>query len=129
MNPKDRRVVLVESILADTRLKNELVKVLFQHFEVLSILFAPSHLMPIFGLGLQNGLVLDVGYNSASVIPIYQGVPILRAWQALPLGGRVIRIPRLQGTFIMQCHPRMGRSRRTGALCSLQFAESARYHG
>ena len=90
VNPKDRRVVLVESILADTRLKNELVKVLFQHFEVLSILFAPSHLMPIFGLGLQNGLVLDVGYNSASVIPIYQGVPILRAWQALPLGGNAV---------------------------------------
>ena len=90
VNPKDRRVVLVESILADTRLKNELVKVLFQHFEVLSILFAPSHLMPIFGLGLQNGLVMDVGYNSASVIPIYQGVPILRAWQALPLGGNAV---------------------------------------
>lgn len=90
VNPKDRRVVMCESILAETRLKNELVKVLFQHFEVLSILFAPSHLMPIFGLGLQNGLVLDVGYSSASVIPIYQGVPILKAWQALPLGGQAI---------------------------------------
>ena len=92
VNPKDRRVVLVESILAETRLKTELVKVLFQHFEVLSILFAPSHLMPIFGLGLQNGLVLDVGYNSASVIPIYQGVPILKAWQALPLGGQAVHL-------------------------------------
>ena len=73
VNPKDRRVVLLESLLGNTRLKDELVKVLFNHFEVLSILFAPSHMMPLFGLGLQNGLVLDIGYNSASVIPVYQG--------------------------------------------------------
>ncbi len=87
VNPKDRRVVLLESLIGDNRLKNELVEVLFNHFEVLSILFAPSHLMPLFGLGLQNGLVLDVGYSSSSVIPVYQGVPMLRSWQALPLGG------------------------------------------
>ena len=80
VNPKDRRVVLLESLLGETRLKDELVRVLFNHFEVLSILFAPSHMMPLFGLGLQNGLVLDVGYDSASVIPVYQSVPILRAW-------------------------------------------------
>lgn len=90
VNPKDRRIVLVESILGDTHLKDSLVKVLFNHFEVLSILFAPSHLMPLFGLGIQNGLVLDIGYSSASVIPVYQNVPILRAWQALPLGGSAI---------------------------------------
>jgi len=90
VNPKDRRVVLLESLLGDTRLKDELVKVLFNHFEVLSILFAPSHMMPLFGLGLQNGLVLDIGYNSASVIPVYQGVPMLRSWQALPLAGKAV---------------------------------------
>ena len=90
VNPKDRRVVLLESLLGETRLKDELVRVLFNHFEVLSILFAPSHMMPLFGLGLQNGLVLDVGYDSASVIPVYQSVPILRAWQALPLAGKAV---------------------------------------
>jgi actin-related protein 10 len=91
VNPKDRRVVLVEAILGETRLKDELVKVLFNHFEVLSILLAPSHLMPLFGLGVQNGLVLDVGHDTASVIPVYQSVPILRAWQALPLASKAIQ--------------------------------------
>ena len=47
-------------------------------------------MMPLFGLGLQNGLVLDIGYNSASVIPVYQGVPMLRSWQALPLAGKSV---------------------------------------
>ena len=34
VNPKDRRVVLLESLLGETRLKDELVEVLFNHFEV-----------------------------------------------------------------------------------------------
>ena len=90
VNPKDRRVVLVEGLLADTHFRDNLVKVLFCHFEVLSILLAPSHLMPLFGLGLQSGLVLDVGYKEATLIPVYQNVPILKAWQALPLASEAL---------------------------------------
>ena len=63
---------------------------LFNHFEILSVLLAPSHLMPLFGLGLQHGLVLDCGDEEATLIPVYQGVPILKAWQALPLASKVI---------------------------------------
>ena len=91
VNPKDRRVVLLESLVGETRIKDELVEVLFNHFEVLSVLFAPSHMMPLYGLGLQSALVLDIGFSSASVIPVYQSVPILRAWQALPLGGKALQ--------------------------------------
>jgi len=90
VNPKDRRVVLVEGLLGDLRLRDAIVKVLFCHFEVLSVLLAPSHLMPLFGLGLQHGLVLDVGYKEATLIPVYQGVPILKAWQALPLASETL---------------------------------------
>ena len=90
VNPKDRRVVLVEGLLGDLRLRDALVKVLFCHFEVLSVLLAPSHLMPLFGLGLQHGLVLDVGYKETTLIPVYQGVPILKAWQALPLASEAL---------------------------------------
>ncbi len=90
VNPKDRRVVLLESMIGENRLKEALVKVLFSYFEVLSILLAPSHLMPLVGLGLQNGLVMDVGYKSCTLIPIYENVPILKAWQALPLASQTI---------------------------------------
>lgn len=96
VNPKDRRVVLVEAILGESRLKDELVRVLFCHFEVLSILLAPSHLMPLFGLGLEHGLVLDVGYKEATLIPVYQNVPILKAWQAQPLASEAVQKSILQ---------------------------------
>ena len=55
-----------------------MAKVLFCHYEVLSILLAPSHLMPLFGLGVKDGLVLDIGYAEATLIPVYENVPILK---------------------------------------------------
>ena len=90
VNPKDRRVVLVESLLGDVRLRDILVEILFQHFEVLSILLAPSHLMPLFGLGIKSALVIDVGYEEATLIPIYENVPVLKAWQAQPLASKAV---------------------------------------
>merc|ERR1712002_482072 len=79
VNPKDRRVVVVENILGSTLFKETLAKVLFKHYEVSSVLFVPSHLVCLFSLGVNTGLVLDVGHKEATVVPVYQGVPILAA--------------------------------------------------
>lgn len=91
VNPKDRRVVVVESILGSTMFREVLAKVLFRHYEVSSILYVPSHLMPLFALGIHTALVLDVGHREATLIPIYEGVPVLAAWQAQPLAGEAIQ--------------------------------------
>ncbi|KAH7940984.1 hypothetical protein HPB49_008656 [Dermacentor silvarum] len=58
VNPKDRRVVVVESVLCPTLFRNTVAQVLFEHFE------RPVH--------------------------VYEGVCILSAWQAIPLGGLAI---------------------------------------
>ena len=63
VNPKDRRVVLVDALLGPIRTKEVLSDVLFKHFEVKSILYAPSHLMPLFTLGVQTALVIDTGFS------------------------------------------------------------------
>lgn len=72
-------------------LKEILSKVLFRHFEVLSILYAPSPLLPLFTLGTTTGLMLDLGHSEATLIPVYEGVPILKAWQAQPLAGKAVQ--------------------------------------
>jgi actin-related protein 10 len=46
--------------------------------------------MPLLGLGVKDGLVLDVGYSEATLIPVYENVPILKAWQAQPLASKAI---------------------------------------
>jgi len=90
VNPKDRRVVVVENVLGSTLFKETLAKVLFKHYEVSSVLFVPSHLLCLFTLGVTTSLVLDVGHKEATVVPVYEGVPILAAWQAQPLAGEAI---------------------------------------
>lgn len=90
VNPKDRRVVVVENVLGSTLMRETLAKVLFRHYEVSSVLFVPSHLVCLFTLGVRTGLVVDCGYRETTVIPVYEGVPILAAWQAAPLAGEAV---------------------------------------
>ncbi|XP_003691896.1 actin-related protein 10 isoform X1 [Apis florea] len=90
LSPKDARIVVLESLLSPTQFRNTLAKVLFRHFEIGSLMLLPTHLATISTLGINSALVLDVGYKEATLIPIFEGEPILKAWQALPLGGQVV---------------------------------------
>lgn len=50
----------------------------------------PSHCASLFTLGISTALVLDVGYKEAILIPVCEGVPVLRLWQAMPLAGEAV---------------------------------------
>ncbi|TSK58019.1 Actin-related protein 10 [Bagarius yarrelli] len=69
VNPRDRRVVIIESILCPSHFRETLSRVFFKHFEVPSVLFAPSHLMSIMTLGINSALVMDCGYTETLVLP------------------------------------------------------------
>ncbi|KAG9282893.1 actin-related protein 10 [Astyanax mexicanus] len=102
VNPRDRRVVIIESILCPSHFRETLSKVFFKHFEVPSVLFAPSHLMSIMTLGINSALVMDCGYTETLVLPVYEGIPILSAWEALPMGGKAIH-KELDSLLTEQC--------------------------
>lgn len=55
-------------------------------------MFLPSHMASLYTLGINTGLVLDIGYQEAVLIPVYEGIPILKAWQALPLGAKCVEL-------------------------------------
>ncbi|XP_034946973.1 actin-related protein 10 [Chelonus insularis] len=90
ITPKDVKMIIVESLLTPSKFRDTLAKVLFRHFEVGSLMFLPTHLVTISTLGWDTVLVLDVGYQEATLIPVYKGVPILKAWQSLPLAGEAV---------------------------------------
>jgi len=99
LSPKERRVVVVESVLCPTAVRDTLAKVLFQHFEVCSLLLVPSHLVSLATLAVDTGLVVDVGHSETLLVPVYEGVPVLRTWQAQPLAGAAIQ-QRLQKSLV-----------------------------
>ncbi|XP_049938102.1 actin-related protein 10 isoform X2 [Schistocerca serialis cubense] len=90
VSPKDRRVVIVESLLCPTSFRDTLAKVFFRHFDVASLLFLPSQLAALCTLGTDTALLVDLGYREATVVPVYAGVPVLRAWQAQPIAGEAV---------------------------------------
>lgn len=79
-------VDLKSLILGPTRVKAALAKVLFKHYESLSVLLAPSILMPSLTLGNPTCLIVDAGYQETKVIPVFEGVPVLK------VGSRMTRI-------------------------------------
>uniref|UniRef100_A0AAY4BWQ2 Actin-related protein 10 n=1 Tax=Denticeps clupeoides TaxID=299321 RepID=A0AAY4BWQ2_9TELE len=102
VNPRDRRVVIIESILCPSHFRETLTKVFFKQFEVPSILFAPSHLLSVMTLGVNSALVMDCGYTETLVLPVYENIPVLSAWEALPLGGKAIH-RELESLLVEQC--------------------------
>lgn len=90
VNPKDRKVVIIESVLCPTLFRETLAEVFFTHFEIPSLVYTPSHLMSLYTLGISSALVIDVGYMETSTLPVYAGVPILSACETLPVGGQAI---------------------------------------
>uniref|UniRef100_A0A8C4DAT1 Actin related protein 10 n=1 Tax=Dicentrarchus labrax TaxID=13489 RepID=A0A8C4DAT1_DICLA len=104
VNPRDRRVVIIESILCPSHFRETLTKVFFKQFEVPSVLFAPSHLMAIMTLGINSALVMDCGYTETLVLPVsfscYLGVfDSLKKWMYLLSFGEL----KLDGLLVEQC--------------------------
>ncbi|XP_071963001.1 actin-related protein 10-like [Antedon mediterranea] len=90
VNTRDRRVIICESFLCPSSFRETLAKVLFKHYEVPSILYAPSHLLVLFTLGINTALVIDCGYKETLVLPVCECTPILKGWQGIPLAGCAI---------------------------------------
>lgn len=69
---------------------NNQLQVLFNYYEISSLLVLSSHLVTLASLAIETALVLDVGYKEAVAIPICHGMPVVHAWQALPLGSQIL---------------------------------------
>ncbi|XP_045480443.1 actin-related protein 10 [Harmonia axyridis] len=89
-SPKDRPIVIVESLLCPILFRDNIAKVLFRHYGVSSLLPLSSHLVSVCTLAIDTALVLDVGYKEASCVPICFGVPLINAWQTLDIGSSSI---------------------------------------
>lgn len=80
----------MESVLCPTEIRETLAKVLFRHFEVLSVLFIPTHLVVLSTLAVETALVIDIGNKEATIIPVYCGVQVLHAWQAQAIAAEAV---------------------------------------
>lgn len=90
VSPKEKKVVIVESVFCRSIFRVTLVQVLFERFNVPAILFVPDHLMALATLGHTTGLVLDIGAVEATSIAVVNGVTLLDVAQFASLGSETI---------------------------------------
>ena len=53
-------------------------------------MFVPTHLVSLSTLAIDTGLVIDIGFKEATILPVYSGVQVLNAWEAQPLAAEAI---------------------------------------
>ncbi|KAG7308971.1 hypothetical protein JYU34_004827 [Plutella xylostella] len=91
VNPKERRVVVVESLLSPTLFRDTLAKVLFEHYEVGGVVWADAARLAALTLGTPCALVVDVGYREAEVTAVLHSVPLIPALQWAAQGAGAVR--------------------------------------
>ncbi|CAF3568775.1 unnamed protein product [Rotaria socialis] len=89
-NCRERRVVIIESVISPTSFRHLLAEILLKQFEASSLAFVPSHLGATYTLGRSTALVLDVGYKEAQIMPVAEGVPLAVQFESLPYAGQAI---------------------------------------
>lgn len=60
---------------------------MFEVFNVPKVLLMNKSTLSLYSCGKTTGLVVDSGYESTQVIPIYEGYPISHAMRNMPVGG------------------------------------------
>ncbi|KAJ2949630.1 hypothetical protein O0L34_g15555 [Tuta absoluta] len=90
VNPKERKVVVVESLLTPTLFRETLAKVLFTHYEVSGVIWADNPRMCALTLGTPITLIVSIGAREAEVAAVVHACPVLKAIQSQPLAAKAI---------------------------------------
>jgi actin-related protein 10 len=87
-NSRERKVVVVESVLTPNKFRQTLAEVLFKDFHVLSVSFLSSHVASLYTLGINTALIIDCGYSDCQVLPIAEGMQMTGLCDFLNLGAQ-----------------------------------------
>jgi actin-related protein 10 len=90
LNPaQERRVVIVENLFTPVEVRRVIAKVLFEEhtYKIPSIIYVPAPLMSLLPYGAKSGLVIDIGYHSTMVFPVFEYVIVFNAYEENGAGG------------------------------------------
>lgn len=88
VNSRERKVIIVESILTPTTFRSVLSEVLLKNFQAISVSFITSHQAAMFTLGISTALVVDCGHFDSQIMPIAENVPIIGLCDYVNLGSK-----------------------------------------
>uniref|UniRef100_A0A0G4FTT8 Actin-related protein 10 n=1 Tax=Chromera velia CCMP2878 TaxID=1169474 RepID=A0A0G4FTT8_9ALVE len=89
-NPKERRVVICDKFYQPSPMRRAIAKVLFEIFNVPSVLFIMDLTLPLYLTGLPTGIIIDVGLRETRMMAVMEGVPLLRAYSLTNTGAILV---------------------------------------
>eukprot|EP00903_Cladosiphon_okamuranus_P014802 g13710.t1 len=84
--PRERKVVVCESMVSPRALREAVAHVLFRFLQVPSLRLCAGPAPALFCTGLDTGMVLDVGRSEAHVVAVYRGAHLTSSYACAPLG-------------------------------------------
>ena len=89
VEPEDKPVLLTDNI-EDHVSRAKMTEVMFETFKVPALLIKLQSVLALFSSGRSTGIVLNSGYETTSVTPIYDGKVVTRSLKHLEFGGKHI---------------------------------------
>lgn len=83
----DRPIMLAEPAWNTRELREKMLELLFEKYQVPALFFCKAPVLSAFAAGRSTALVLDVGASGASAVPVYDGMVLLRGVKRNALGG------------------------------------------
>lgn len=87
-DPSEHPVIFTESLLNPRNKREEMVKIMFETFDVPLFYCTSQNVLSIYGSGRTTGLSCDIGDEMTTVVPVYEGYSIPCGIQNNNCGGR-----------------------------------------
>ena len=84
---KSQPIILTESPFAEYYNKREMAECIFEKLNSDEVYIANSSVLSLYANGRTTGMVVDVGYQKSSCVPVYEGFILHHAIQKIDLGG------------------------------------------
>lgn len=89
-NPEDQIIVTTKLRNGDYNDMNNMEVILFENLGVSGLYMIDQSLLSLISVGEYNGIVVDIGYNSTNIVPIFDGSILSHAITTLSFGGNDI---------------------------------------
>ena len=84
---KSHPVIMSEAAFSKHENKREMAEVLFEKLNIESLYITNSSTLALYANGRTTGIVIDVGYETTSCVPIYEGFVLNHAIIKMDIGG------------------------------------------
>ena len=83
-------VFLCQDLMMSHELVEILSQLLFEKYQFSKIYYLLSNTLPLYITQQNSGVVLDVGYSSTKILPVYEGYGLVQSYELTPVGGYAV---------------------------------------